>query len=57
MAKSLEISGAINENLKKVKDSDGTDTSLSLSDRDILVAGDIEVSGTYKGRMDIDGAI
>ena len=57
MAKTLQITGAIDTDVKKVKDSDETDTCLSLASQKALIAGDIEVSGTHKGVLKIDSTI
>ena len=47
MAKSLKITDAVNENLKFVRDEDGTDTSLSLASENngAKVTGDLNVKG------------
>ena len=47
MAKSLNITDAVNENLKLVRDEDGTDTSLSLASENngAKVTGDLDVTG------------
>ena len=55
--KSLEMTGAVSSDIKRVKDSDGTDTSLNLSSSKALVSGDFEVAGGYKGIMHIDGQV
>lgn len=48
MAKILHISDAIDENLKLVRDADGTDTSIQLSKDKLKVTGDLDVTGNIK---------
>ena len=45
MEKALNISSAIDENLKLVRDEDGTDMPLELSNSKIRVLGDLDVQG------------
>ncbi len=45
MIKPLLISDAVDENLKLVRDSDGTDTSIQLSKDKMKVVGDLDVTG------------
>ena len=47
MDKNLKITGAVDENLKLVRDGDGTDTSLSLASENngAKVTGDFQVTG------------
>ena len=42
MAKPLLITDAIDENLKLVRDADGTDTSIQLSKDKLKVTGDLD---------------
>ena len=57
MAKVLQLIGAIDENLKLIRDADGTDTPVSLSKDKLKVVGDLDVTGTidsptvYAGMM------
>ena len=46
--KRLEIANAIDENLKLVRDADGTDTSIQLSKDKLKVTGDLDVTGNIK---------
>ena len=45
MIKNLNIVNAIDENLKLVRDADGTDTPLQLSKDKLKVVGDLDVTG------------
>ena len=46
MSKPLLITDAVDENLKLVRDEDGTDTALELSNNKLRVTGDLDVTGT-----------
>ena len=46
MAKGLLITDAVTENLKLIRDADGTDTALELSNDKLRVTGDLDVTGT-----------
>jgi hypothetical protein len=48
MTKPLLITDAIDENLKLVRDADGTDTSIQLSKDKLKVTGDLNVTGDVK---------
>tara|TARA_Y100001963_G_scaffold62364_1_gene87007 strand:+ start:790 stop:1677 length:888 start_codon:yes stop_codon:yes gene_type:complete len=54
--KRLEIAGAIDENLKLVRDEDGTDTSIQLSKDKLKVTGDLDITRgiSINGDADID---
>lgn len=45
MTKNLQIVNGIDENLKLVRDADGTDTALQLSKDKLKVVGDLDVTG------------
>ena len=45
MTKNLNIVNGIDENLKLVRDSDGTDTALQLSKDKLKIVGDLDVTG------------
>ena len=46
MAKNLQLVNAVDENLKLIRDADGTDTALELSNDKLRVTGDLDVTGT-----------
>ena len=48
MTKNLNIVNGIDENLKLVRDADGTDTALQLSKDKLKVVGDLDISGNIK---------
>ena len=50
MAKTLQITDAIDENLKLVRDADGTDTPFQLSKDKMKVVGDLDVTGNIQGQ-------
>ena len=52
--KRLEIESHVNENLKKVTDSDGTETSLSISNSETKVSGKL-TADTYVGPVNVEG--
>ena len=45
MAKPLLITDYVDEHLKLVRDSDGTDTSMQLSKNKLKIVGDLDVTG------------
>ena len=53
--KGLHLTDAIDENLKLVKDEDGTDTPIQLSKDRLKINGDLEVGGEFKGDIILDG--
>ena len=57
MSKVLKITDAVDENLKLVRDDDGTDTSIQLSKNKMKVVGDLDVTGTIKSSTVYDGEI
>ena len=48
MTKNLNIVNAVDENLKLVRDADGTDTALELSRDKLKIVGDLDVTGNIK---------
>ncbi len=50
MAKTLQITDAIDENLKLVRDADGTDTPFELSKDKIRITADLDVTGNIQGQ-------
>ena len=48
MTKILHITDAVDENLKLVRDADGTDTSIQLSKDKLKFSGDLNVTGDVK---------
>ena len=46
MDKALRLSNAVDENLKLVRDADGTDTAIQLSKDRMRVVGNLDVTGT-----------
>ena len=48
MPKPLLITDYVDENLKLVRDDDGTDTALQLSKDKLKVVGDLDISGNIK---------
>ena len=48
MSKPLLITDYVDENLKLVRDDDGTDTALQLSKDKLKVVGDLDISGNIK---------
>ena len=48
MSKTLKISDPINENIKPVRDEDGTITPLELSTDKVRIAGNIDIDGEMK---------
>ena len=57
MSKPLLITDAIDENLKLIRDSDGTDTALELSKDKLKINGDLDVTGSYKGLVTVDSGV
>ena len=55
MLKNLQITDAIDENLKLVRDADGTDTSIQLSKDKLKVAGDLDVTGDIELKGILNG--
>ena len=50
MSKILQITDAIDENLKLVRDADGTDAPFQLSKDKMKVVGDLDVTGNVQGQ-------
>ena len=48
MTKILHITDAVDENLKLVRDADGTDTSIQLSKDKLKVTGDLDFTFNIK---------
>ena len=46
MDKALRLTNAVDENLKLVRDDDGTDTAIQLSKDKLKIVGDLDVTGT-----------
>ena len=58
MAKTLHLTDAIDENLKLVRDDDGTDTPVQLSKDKLKVVGDTDITSnlSVNGDVKIDPA-
>ena len=57
MAKNLHITDAINENLKLIRDADGTNSPLQLSKNKMKVVGDLDVTGSISSSTIYAGQI